>query len=102
MFRLNILDNLVGALQLVSEQVDLVSDLAMSHYNPSLSSTDPLESGLFTLKLSHAESDQLSIVHGRQGITVENRSGPGWLSKKIVVEMQFRSNHWREFSLTGC
>ncbi|CAJ2673011.1 unnamed protein product [Trifolium pratense] len=40
------------------------------------SSTDPLESGLFTLKSSRAEPDQLSIVYGKQGITVENRSGP--------------------------
>jgi hypothetical protein len=40
---LNILDNLVGALQFVSEQVDSVSDLAMSHYNSFLSNTDPLD-----------------------------------------------------------
>jgi hypothetical protein len=35
-----------------------------------------LESGLFTLKSSRAEPDQLSIVYGRQGITVKNRSVP--------------------------
>jgi hypothetical protein len=52
-----------------------------------------LESGLFTLKPSHAEPVQLSIVHGRQGITVENRRGPRWSSKKIVVEVQFISIH---------
>ncbi|PNX64284.1 hypothetical protein L195_g062041, partial [Trifolium pratense] len=34
-----------------------------------------LESGLFTLKPLRAEPDQLSIAYGRQGSTVENRSG---------------------------
>ncbi|PNX87837.1 hypothetical protein L195_g043934, partial [Trifolium pratense] len=50
------------------------------------SSVDPLEFGLFTLKSSRAEPDQLSIVYGRQGITVENRSGPSKSSNKNAVE----------------
>jgi hypothetical protein len=51
---------------------------------------DPLESGLFTLKSSRAESDQLSIVYGRQGITVENRSGPRRSSSKYRVEARIQ------------
>ncbi|MCI79633.1 hypothetical protein A2U01_0100904, partial [Trifolium medium] len=50
----------------------------------------PLESELFTLKPLHAEPVQLSIVYGRQGITVENRSGPRRSSSKNGVEAQTR------------
>ncbi|MCI63638.1 hypothetical protein A2U01_0084895, partial [Trifolium medium] len=48
----------------------------------------PLESGLFTLKSSCAEPVQLSIVHGRQSITVENRSGPRRSNSKNGAEAQ--------------
>jgi hypothetical protein len=61
---------------LVSELVDTVLYLDMSHYNAFLSSTDRLESGLFTLKSSRAEPVQLSIVHG------ENQSGPKCMVKQ--------------------
>ncbi|MCI40915.1 hypothetical protein A2U01_0062148, partial [Trifolium medium] len=74
--------------------VDLVSDLAMSHFNSFLGSTDPLESGLFTLKPLRAEPIQLSIVHGRQGITLENRSGPRRSSSKNEVEAQTQEDVW--------
>ena len=43
MSRLNILGILVGALKLVSEQVDPVSDLAVSQNNSFLSNADPLD-----------------------------------------------------------
>jgi hypothetical protein len=64
----------------------------MSHYNSFLSSTDPFESEIFTLKPSRAEPVQLNIVHGRQGITVESQSGPMRSSSKIIVEVQLRSS----------
>ncbi|MCI02767.1 hypothetical protein A2U01_0023801 [Trifolium medium] len=44
----------------------------------------PLESRLFTLKSSRTEPDQLSVVYGRQSITVENRSGP-WRSGAVIA-----------------
>ncbi|PNX56609.1 hypothetical protein L195_g049968 [Trifolium pratense] len=47
---------------------------------------DPLESGLFTLKSSCIESNQLSVAYGRQGTTVENRSGPRRSCSKSAVE----------------
>jgi hypothetical protein len=59
----------------------------MSHYNSIPRSTDPSMSGPFTLKSTRAEPDQLSIVYGRQGTTVENQSGPRRSSSKSAVEV---------------
>lgn len=67
----------------------------------NLKEYEPLESGLFTLKSSRDESDQLSIVYGRQGITVENRSGSGRSSSKYGVEARIQKLLWTMILIIG-
>ena len=69
-------------------------------FNPS--STDPLESGLFTLKSSRTESDQLSVACDRQGITVENQIGPRRSGGKKEVEAQTWTEVWWKTVESGC
>ncbi|PNX71288.1 hypothetical protein L195_g027163 [Trifolium pratense] len=63
---------------------------------------DPLESELFTLKSLCAEPDQLGIVYGRQGITVENRSGPRRSRSKNMVEALTHKEVRAKISRNGC
>ncbi|PNX62799.1 hypothetical protein L195_g061319, partial [Trifolium pratense] len=48
------------------------------------------------------EPDQLSIVYGRQGITVENRSGPRRSRSKNMVEAQTHKEVRAKISRSRC